>query len=46
MAITKTANNTYQLKVYVPKEVRPKLGIKIVTLSEGIKQERRQKKLN
>lgn len=28
MAITKTANNTYQLKVYVPKEVRPKLGIK------------------
>lgn len=28
MAITKTANNTYQLKVYVPKEIRPKLGIK------------------
>lgn len=28
MAITKTANNTYQLKLYVPKEVRPKLGIK------------------
>ncbi|MCW6682762.1 tyrosine-type recombinase/integrase [Aerococcaceae bacterium NML160702] len=28
MTITKTSNNTYNLKVYIPKEIRPKMGIK------------------
>lgn len=28
MTITKTNNNTYQLKVYLSKDIRPKLGVK------------------
>ena len=28
MTVTKTSSNTYNLKVYIPKEIRPKMGIK------------------
>ena len=28
MTVTKTNSNTYNLKVYIPKEIRPKMGIK------------------
>ena len=28
MAVTKTNSNTYNLKVYIPKEIRSKMGIK------------------
>jgi len=28
MTVTKTSNNTYQLKVYVPVDIRHKMGIK------------------
>ena len=28
MSVTKTNSNTYNLKVYIPKEIRPKMGIK------------------
>lgn len=28
MTVTKTSSNTYNLKVYIPKEIRPKMGIR------------------
>ena len=28
MTVTKTSSNTYNLKVYIPKEIRSKMGIK------------------
>lgn len=46
MTVTKTNSNTYNLKVYIPKEIRPKMGLKEITLLNAIKQERRPKKLN
>lgn len=28
MTVSKTSSNTYQLKIYIPKDIRPKMGIK------------------
>ena len=42
MSITKTKNGTYRLRVYIPEEVRPSLGVD----KNGSKQGMTQKNMN